>query len=223
MSKNQLPLLPPPTKADKEKQKEKEKSKEKGKEDEKSKDKNKKEKAAKLPDLPTLAKSPESSFGSMDFDQNDLRRSTPNAEDVDSVPKTANPLLMNFIKNSNDQKNLEAIREETPEQKNKGTPKATVKTTPKTPKNGTKEEKEAKESSRSNKEKKDKKGETKKKAESKKDDDDENGDNDSINGDRGSENMFSMDPLSDGAKKGADDDEKKKTKKTGKGKTKPKE
>ena len=219
-SKNQLPLIPVP---DKEKQKDKnrineiEKSKDKGKKDD---EKKKDEKKAKLPDLQVNAKSPDSSFGSMDFDQNDLRRSTPNAEEIESAPKTTNPLLMNFIKNSNEQignqKNLEAIREETPDGKNK-TPKVTPKTKVDT-KDANKEGKDGKDSSR-----KEKKEKGSKKKEKKEDDlivkDDI--ENDSLIADGHDENLFSIDPISD--KKTDDETEKKKSKKAGKGKTKPKE
>ena len=71
-------MLPLPSTKDKQKEKNKavekeiEKPKEKKKDDEKKKEEEKKK--LKLPDFQSAAKSPESSFGSMDFDQNDLRR-----------------------------------------------------------------------------------------------------------------------------------------------------
>ena len=209
-NKNQLPLLPI-TETEKLKEKQKDKSK---KEDDK--------KTLKLPDL--QAKSPDSSFGSMDFDQNDLRRSTPNAEEIESAPKTTNPLLMNFIKNSNEQKNLEAIREETPEGKNK-TPKV-AKTSKDAKKN--KEEKEITGSEIEDTKdvtKKDKKEKKEKKKEKKIDEikdepvlKDQGGDINSLEGDS---NLFSIEPISE--RKTEDEAEKKKSKKGGKGKNKSKE
>ena len=189
----------------------------------KTKDKSKKDDKLKLPDLQANPKSPETSFGSMDFDQNDLRRSTPNAEEIESAPKTTNPLMMNFIKNSTEQignqKNLEAIREETPEGKNK---------TPKVPK-GVKETKENKETKaepeeikdstkKEKKEKKEKKKEKKNEEAALKEDVFKNQeDAHSLEGDS---NLFSMEPLSE---RKDDETEKKKSKKGGKGKNKSKE
>jgi large subunit ribosomal protein L20 len=203
------------------KQKEKEKEKEKLK---------KQDKVIKAPEA-NLVKSPESSFNSMDFDQNDLRRSTPNPEEVESAPKTTNPLLLNFIKNSNEQANLKPIEEEKNENKRR---------TPKLKKEKDAKEKEKKEpkESKEKKEKKDKKenkDETQKdsgrsiKKEEKKNETKKRKEKTPTAPAPGqdSDADFDMEPLSENTQKDdaldtqRTESEVKKVKKEGKGKTKP--
>ncbi len=174
-------------------------------------------------------KSPDTSFGSMDFDQNDLRRSTPNAEEIESAPKTTNPLMMNFIKNSaeqiGNQKNLEAIREETPEGKNKTSKvsKASKEFKESKEEKEVKETEEVKESTK--KEKKEKKEKKKEKKNEEKNDeialkDDVIKNQDDVRSLEGDSNLFSIEPLSE---RKDEETEKKKSKKGGKGKNKSKE
>jgi hypothetical protein len=201
-SKNQLPILQVPD-SDKLKA-------------DKTKDKSKKD---------LNLKSPDTSFGSMDFDQNDLRRSTPNAEEIESAPKTTNPLMMNFIKNSTEQignqKNLEAIREETPEGKNKTSKVSKASKEAK----DSKEEKEVKESEEVKESTKKEKKEKKEKKKDKKNDeialkDDVMKNQDDVRSLEGDSNLFSIEPLSE---RKDEETEKKKSKKGGKGKNKSKE
>lgn len=221
--KEKKPIQKEDTKESKKDNKQKEKEKEKEKEKDKSK---KQDKIIKVPEINNIVKSPETSFSSMDFDQNDLRRSTPNPEEVESAPKTTNPLLMNFIKNSNEQANLEAIEEENTENKRK---------TPKLKKE--KEKKDSKESKdkKEKKEKKENKDETQKesgrsaKKEEKKSESKKKKEKTPAAPVAGqdSDGDFDLDPLSEATQKDdaldtqRTESEVKKVKKEGKGKTKP--
>jgi len=193
-----------------EKDSKKEKEKESKKEKEKDKDKDKKEKEKDKGKIKkkSVDLSDEDSFGSMDFDQNDLRRSTPNAEDVETPSKTVNPLLKDFIKNSNP----DADKKEEKEKKDKD-----------------KKDKEKKDKEKKEKKDKDKDGDKKDKDVDKKEKDKEKkkdreskpkksariNDDDSDDASLVDDNMFSLEPLSE--EKGE------KTKKSGKGKTKSKD